>query len=33
MALAAHGHPVARAVAVILVVLAWIALATLLHGR
>ena len=32
MALAAHGHPVARYVAIALVLLAWVALATLLHG-
>lgn len=32
MAIAVHGHPVARVIAVILVVLAWIVLATLVHG-
>lgn len=32
MALTAHGHPVARVAAVVLVVLAWIALSTRLHG-
>lgn len=32
MALPGHGHPVARFVAVVLVLLAWVALATLVHG-
>jgi hypothetical protein len=32
MSLAAHGHPVARFVAIVLVLLAWVALATLVHG-
>ena len=32
MALAPHGHPVVRVVAVVLVLLAWVVLATLVHG-